>query len=104
MYNWEPSWPPIRISDCEWIILRNHWVRPAAVVRRIEARNGAPARFRVVTWAPTSDGREFVGRYVTLEAAHRAVRFTVDLSGGPGKSPEGMWRSHASSAEGMRGE
>ena len=104
MNDWQPPWPPIQISDCEWIILRNYWIRPAAVVRRMEPAGELKAYFRVVTWAPTSEGRELVGRYLTLEAADRAVRFTVDLSGGPGKAPEGMWTSHSRSAEGMRGE
>jgi hypothetical protein len=104
MHDWQPPWPPIQIAECEWIILRNHWKRPAAIVRRIEGDNGCPAHFRVVSWAPTSADRKLLGRYLTLEAADRSVLFDVDLSSGPGKSPEGMWHSHSLSAEGMRGD
>jgi hypothetical protein len=49
MYDWRPPWPAIQISDCEWIILCNHWVHPAAVVRRIDPVGEHPAHFRVVT-------------------------------------------------------
>jgi hypothetical protein len=102
MYDWQPPWPPIQISDCEWIILRNHWVHPAAVVRRIDPVDEHPAHFRVVTWAPTSAERTLVGRYLTLEAADRAVRFTVPLDRGP-KAPDAMWAVHSQTVEGRAG-
>jgi hypothetical protein len=97
---WQPPWPPIRVSDCEWIVLRNLWVQPSAIIRRID---GPQPHYRVVTWAPTSAERRLVGRYLTLEAADRAVLFDVSTTGGPGRAPDEMWSTHSKSAEGMNG-
>ena len=63
-------WPPIQISDCEWIIMRHDRTRPKAIVRRFEA---TPPYFRVVTWAEHSEHRTLIGRYRSLEAADEAV-------------------------------
>ncbi|MCU1412421.1 MAG: hypothetical protein JWR04_3128 [Rhodoglobus sp.] len=63
-------WPPIQISDCEWIVMRHDRARPKAVVRRFEAN---PPYYRVVTWAARSEDRKLIGRYRSLEAADEAV-------------------------------
>jgi hypothetical protein len=102
VYDWQLQWPPIEISDCEGIILRNHWVHPAAVVRRIDPVGEHPAHFRVVTWAGTSAERTLIGRYLTLDAADRAVRFIVPLDRGP-RAPDAMWATHSQTVEGRAG-
>jgi hypothetical protein len=73
--DWQPPWPPIRIGEAEWIIMRESTSEPAAIVRvvRIGPRNGA--FYRVVTWAPTSEARTLVGYFATLAEADRAVLF-----------------------------
>ena len=72
-------WPPIQISDCEWVVMRHERTRPEAVIHRFEARDAQPAYFRVVSWAPLSKDRKLIGRFPTLEAADAAV-----LVGTPG--------------------
>jgi hypothetical protein len=57
----------------EWIIMRDSKNQPAAVVRRL--RFVGEVFFRVVTWAPTSEGRELVGYFPSLELADRSVKF-----------------------------
>lgn len=71
---WDPPWPPMRISASEWIVIRDSPRLPAAVIRRLEFENRSI--WRVVTWAPTSEGRQLVGYFPTLEEADRSVRFT----------------------------
>ena len=66
-------WPPIQISDCEWIIMRHERTRPKAIVRRFEASEHHAGYFRVVTWAPLSKDRQLIGRYPSLELANEAV-------------------------------
>ncbi len=55
----------------EWLLRQGSLGAPYAVIRRFAF--GDPNRpdvwFRVVTWAPTSDGRELIGWCRTLEAA-----------------------------------
>jgi hypothetical protein len=66
--NWHP-WQIARPS--EWL-MENGWPPdPIAVVRRLEIPNGNHniTRFRVVTWAPTSEGRELIGYYERPEDA-----------------------------------
>ncbi len=72
--SWDPPWPPMRISDAEWIIIRDSPRLPAAVIRRLD-HDGLPI-WRVVTWAPSSEGRRLVGYFNTIEEADQAVRFT----------------------------
>jgi hypothetical protein len=66
-------WPPIQISDCEWVIMRHERSRPKAVVRRFDATTDRPTYFRAVTWAPRSEDRKLIGRYGSLELADAAV-------------------------------
>lgn len=66
-------WPPIQISDCEWIVMRHERARPQAVIHRFEAKDARPAYYRVVSWAPLSADRKLLGRFPTLEAADAAV-------------------------------
>ena len=66
-------WPPIQISDCEWIVMRHEPSRPKAVIRRFDANADHATYFRVVTWAPRSDDRKLIGRYASLERADEAV-------------------------------
>lgn len=81
---WDPPWPPVRISDCEWVIVRDDRRNPAAVVRRFEFGPDRETWFRIVTWAQASADRRLIGWCRTLEAADRHIRFT------PGKAGPGM--------------
>jgi len=66
-------WPPIQISDCEWVVMRHEKSRPKAIIRLFTATPDRGAYFRVVTWALHSRDRVLIGRYATLEAADAAV-------------------------------
>lgn len=88
---WEPPWPPVQISDCEWVIIRNYAETPAALVRRFDADADHPAYFRVVTWRPTSAGRKLIGRYESLKDADRAVFFDTTNSVSPTTPPDRVW-------------
>lgn len=66
-------WPPIRISDSEWVVMRNSATTPKAVVRRIEADPGHPPFYRAVSWAPTSSQRQLIGYFPSLEIADLAI-------------------------------
>lgn len=88
---WDPPWPPIQISDCEWIVIRNYADMPVAVVRRFDATAEHPPYFRVVTWRPTSAGRELIGRYETMKDADRAIPFSTTNSASPIEAPDLMW-------------
>jgi hypothetical protein len=66
-------WPPIQVSDCEWIVMRHEKSRPHAMVRRFAASPEHPEYYRVVSWAPLSKDRKLIGRYLNLQAADEAV-------------------------------
>jgi hypothetical protein len=69
---WQPPWPMIAVSDCEWLIVRDDPARPAAVVRYLpDGPSGG--RYRVVRWAPRSEDRRLFGYLPTLEKADMAV-------------------------------
>jgi hypothetical protein len=56
--------------------MHNGWPPdPIAVIRRVESMNGnvPKVRYRVVTWAPTSDDRELIGYYKTGDDAAQAA-------------------------------
>ncbi|WP_213816119.1 hypothetical protein [Glaciihabitans sp. dw_435] len=61
MQNWKPPWPPIRIGMSEWILMRDDHRHPAAVVVALRFGPRKELFYRVVTWAPTSEGRTLVG-------------------------------------------
>ena len=74
--DWQPPWPPIRVAEAEWVLMRESKSDPAAVVRVVRMGPRNETFYRVVTWAPTSEGRTLVGYYTTLAEADRAVLFT----------------------------
>ncbi len=74
--DWQPPWPPIRIAESEWVVMRDSTSEPAAVIRVVTLGPRKESFYRVVTWAPTSDARRLVGYYRTLAEADRAVLFT----------------------------
>lgn len=74
MIRWQPPWPMIKISEVEWIILRDDPTYPVAVVRELPERT--PDRYRIVRWAPRSEDRRLFGYAPSLEAADLAVTFT----------------------------
>jgi len=73
--DWQPPWPPIRIAEAEWIVMRDARNEPAAVIRAVRIGPRNELFYRVVSWAPTSDGRTLIGYYATLQLADRAVLF-----------------------------
>ena len=73
--DWQPPWPPIRVAGAEWIVMRDAKNEPAAVIRAVRIGPRNELFYRVVSWAPTSDGRTLVGYYATLQLADRAVLF-----------------------------
>ena len=66
-------WPPIRVGETEWLIMRNSPTHPKAVVRLLPATAEAAERYRAVTWAPRSEQRLLIGYFATLGAADEAV-------------------------------
>jgi len=73
--DWQTPWPPIRVGEVEWIVMRQSKTEPAAVIRVIKMGPRNETFYRVVTWAPASDARSLVGYYTTLAEADRAVMF-----------------------------
>jgi hypothetical protein len=95
--SWQPPWPPIRIGPGEWILMRDSRREPAAVVRHLQLGPRREWYFRVVTWAETSDGRELVGYYPTLEEADRSVKFRPPVLSARSGPPNGGGVTHAGS-------
>jgi hypothetical protein len=78
---WQPPWPPIQISECEWVILRDDRRRPRAMIRRFEFGEHGETWYRVVFWAPRSEDRRLLGWARSLETADMAVKFSAVQSG-----------------------
>lgn len=85
---WTPPWPPIRVAAGEWVLMRGSKREPAAIVRALRMGPRAELFYRVVTWAPESDGRVLVGYFATLEDADRSVLF--DNNAPPKGPPNGI--------------
>ena len=66
-------WPPIQVSEVEWVIMRNNPSQPKALVRLLPARGAQPAAYRAVTWAARSENRQLIGYFPTIELADAAV-------------------------------
>ena len=81
--DWVPPWPPIMVGESEWIIMRDAKNQPAAVVRTVKLGPRNETFFRVVTWAPTSEGRHLVGYFETLAIADQSVLFVPPVSKNP---------------------
>jgi hypothetical protein len=73
--DWKPPWPPIYIAENEWIIMRNSQREPVGLIRALRMGPRNELFYRVVTWAPTSEGRTLVGYYPTLDEADRSILF-----------------------------
>jgi len=74
--DWTPPWPPIRLSDDEWVLMRDSQTEPAAIVRRLKMGPRQQTYYRVVSWAPNSENRKLVGYFQTLADADRSVLFS----------------------------
>lgn len=70
---WQPPWPLVKISDVEWVVLRDDPRHPAALIRELPART--QDRYRIVRWAPLSEDRRLFGYFRSLEQADMAVTF-----------------------------
>jgi hypothetical protein len=93
--SWQPPWPPIRIGPGEWILMRDSRREPAAVVRHLQLGPRREWYFRVVTWAETSEGRELVGYYRTLDEADQSVKFRPPVLTARSGPPNGGGVTHA---------
>lgn len=62
---------PFVVATVEWTVNVPGHPEPAAIIRRLKLQG--VERFRVVTWAPTSAGRDLVGYYPTGDAAAEAA-------------------------------
>ncbi len=84
--SWVPPWPPIRIGEGEWIIMRDSEREPVGIIKIVRIRHRGEERsfFRVVTWAERSEQRELVGYFRTLDEADASIRFSPKSAG-----PEG---------------
>lgn len=80
MRDWQPPWPPIRIAEAEWVVMRDSAREPAAVIRVVRMGPRNESFYRVVTWSPASEGRRLVGYYRTFEEADRAVLFSPRMT------------------------
>lgn len=74
---WQTPWPMIQISDLEWVIMRDHPARPAALVRYIDKKRDES--YRVVRWAPRSADRRLFEYFPSLEMADMAVTVVVGI-------------------------
>lgn len=92
--SWQPPWPPIRIGPGEWILMRDSRREPAAVVRHLQLGPRREWFFRVVTWAETSEGRELVGYYRTLDEADQSVKFQPPVLSARSGPPNGGGVTH----------
>jgi hypothetical protein len=70
---WQTPWPLIQISGREWVIMRDHPSRPAAIVRYLDDK--PDNRYRVVRWAPDPVDRRLFEYFSSLEMADMAVTF-----------------------------
>lgn len=81
---WRPPWPPIRIAQNEWIVMRDSKREPVAVIRALRFGPRNELFFRVVTWAPESAARTLLGYFPSLDEADQSVLFTPpDVAGAP---------------------
>jgi hypothetical protein len=67
---------PIRIGRDEWVLIRDDDRVPAAVVRLLD-RGGPHEHYRVVSFDLDPARRRLIGRYTSLEAADRAVAYSL---------------------------
>jgi len=71
---WQMPWPMIQISESEWVIMRDHPARPAALVRHLDQKRDDSCQ--VVRWAPM--GGQAVVRILSVS---RNVRHGGDIYG-----------------------
>ncbi|WP_150308201.1 hypothetical protein [Planctomonas psychrotolerans] len=93
--SWQPPWPPIRIGESEWIIMRDSSREPVAVIRHLQLGPRRQWFYRVVTWAATSERRELIGYYPTLEEADRSVKFQPTALASRTGPPNGRGARHS---------
>lgn len=69
-------------TTVEWQLLVPGRPEPVGVIRRVRCRDER-TRFRLVTWAETSEGRTLVGRYETGDKAAEVAwrRYCDEMAG-----------------------
>lgn len=88
--DWQPPWPPIRVGEAEWVIMRDSKTEPVGVIRVVKLGPRNETFYRVVTWAPLSADRQLVGYYATLAEADRSILFTPKNPTMPRRPNEGQ--------------
>lgn len=84
---------PIRIGRDEWALIRNDPTVPAALVRRMHPGTELE-HYRVVSFSVEPSERRLIGRFLTLEAADKAVRYelpTDNVRPALNYTPKGAW-------------
>ena len=97
--SWRPPWPPIRIAQNEWIVMRDSKREPVAIIRALRFGPRNELFFRVVTWAPESSARTLLGYFPSLDEADQSVLFTPPATAGPPSAPGYPILRHASAGE-----
>lgn len=84
---------PIRIGRDEWALIRNDPCTPAALVRRMHPGTELE-HYRVVSFHLDPERRRLIGRFRSLEAADKAVRYEVpqqNIRAALNHTPKGAW-------------
>jgi hypothetical protein len=76
------------------VVIRNYPDSPAALIRRFDATFDHTTYFRVVTWRPTSSGRQLIGRFAMLKEADCAMFFEPENGATKVSPPNQMWAHH----------
>ncbi|MDP9027436.1 MAG: hypothetical protein M3N46_07740 [Actinomycetota bacterium] len=97
--SWRPPWPPIRIAQSEWIVMRDSKREPVAVIRALRLGPRDELFFRVVTWAADSAARTLLGYFPTLDEADQSVLFSPPPAAGPPSAPGYPVLRHTSASE-----
>lgn len=93
VHDWQPPWPPIRISTDEWIVMRDSKTEPVAVIRRVKLGPRNETFFRVVTWAEESTDRQLVGYFASFKEADQSMLFVPSQNTPRDRDPLGGHRA-----------
>jgi len=66
-------WPPIQVSEMEWVVMRNSPSQPKGAVRFFPATAEHPAYYRATTWSIRQSDQLLIGYYPTLDLADAAI-------------------------------
>lgn len=96
---WHPPWPPIRVGESEWIVMRDSKREPVAVIRALRLGPRNELYYRVVSWAADSATRTLLGYFPSLDAADQSVHFEPPAAVGPPRATGYPVLRHTSASE-----